>query len=87
MMYIGSERWEATRDLHGWTLTETYEGRAKDGQMKQRTRATYHRTLEQCIRHVLDCEAGEQDSLEAQLDRLGVMYSKLIPVLAREDES
>jgi hypothetical protein len=53
------------RDAYGWTLREWRDGTGKDGEPTRTHRDTYHGTIEQVCRTVLDREAGSGESPKA----------------------
>lgn len=61
-----TERWTVVREPHGLRLDERYDGRDKDGKPIERVRSTWHATLEQCARRVLDAELSERERADAQ---------------------
>ena len=76
-MKIG-ERFEATRDAHGWTLLESYQGQDRDGNPKTMQRRSYHATLPQVVDKVIDMEAGQQQCLAAVLARVERLRDEIV---------
>lgn len=48
----------ATRDQYGWTLTQWVDSQDKYGNPQKKARKSYHPTLEQVCKHVIDVQAG-----------------------------
>ena len=49
---------KATRDRNGWTLTETYTSKDKDGNPKKMSHDYYYGSLGQCLKKSLDIKSG-----------------------------
>ncbi len=59
-----NDKYTVTSDKYQWILTETYEGKSKDGDAKAQTRQTYHGTLEQVLNVILDRESKGCETIE-----------------------
>jgi Fe-S-cluster formation regulator IscX/YfhJ len=72
-----TDRFTATRDSRGWTLTEQYTGKYRDGKPKIATRETYHANLKQVVMKVADIEAGHQRCLEEVIARMEAIHEEI----------
>ena len=71
MITLCNGKYEARRDPHQWILTEFYEGKdRKTGNPKRQSRETYHASLSQVCRLIVDREAGRCEGLEELLAML-----------------
>lgn len=61
-MKIG--RFDISSDKHQWILTESYEGKDKDGNPKMQSRESYFSTIEQCCIAIIQREAKMVDDVE-----------------------
>ena len=80
------ENHRAERDAHGWKLISLHEGmaypngRQAAGVPEMKERVTYHASLKQVLRYVLDAEAGLCESLvevRATVERMELFASGL----------
>lgn len=68
MIEFFNGKYKTHRDGYQWILSEKYEGKTRDGEPVDKWRDTYHATLEQVCRTVLDREAGQCDTAKAIMD-------------------
>lgn len=71
-----TDKLKATRDRNGWTLTETYMGKDKDGNPKEMSREYYYGSLGQCLKKGLDIKSGNCTEL-TELIELIAEFTKL----------
>lgn len=62
-----SEDYEVSRDKYQWILTEWYDGKNKDGDLKRKSRQTYHGSLRQVASQIVD--SVDIDCLDAYIER------------------
>lgn len=62
-----SERFSVDSDKYNWILHEYYLGKDKDGKPKTQSRVTFHATLEQVAKKIVEQSAKERESLERML--------------------
>ncbi len=63
-----SDKWSLTSDPRQWILTEVYEGKNKDGEVKHHSRCTYHSTLHQVSSYLVNQEAKEAITLNQLIE-------------------
>ena len=59
-----NEEYSFDRDKFGWNLYRFVEARDKKGNPKLKKKTTYHATLEQVCKKIIDLEAGKYDSMK-----------------------
>lgn len=59
-----NNRFSVERDTHCWVLEELCPGKTKDGHECMTTKKTYHATIEQAVKFVMDKRMGECQDLK-----------------------
>jgi len=58
------DRFEFEKDKYQWLLHEWREGQDKDGNAKRQKSTTYHGSLDQVARTIIDRKAGDCEDME-----------------------
>jgi hypothetical protein len=66
-----TENWKLDSDKHQWILIQSYDGKDKDGLLKRHEKQSYHGTLAQVAKYIVNQEAKAAEQLEYILDIVG----------------
>ncbi len=72
-----NNKFEISRDKHGWQLHEWKDGLNKDKEPTRTKRTTYHPNLIQICDVVIDREAGCANTMEEVLKRIAFAHMDL----------
>ena len=62
------ENWDLDSDKYQWVLINKREGKDSKGNIKTHNDKSYHGTLKQVVRFILDTESKAADSLSSMVD-------------------
>ncbi len=78
-----NENFKFERDAYQWILTETYMGRdKKTGEPKAQTRKSFHGTLQQVCKYILDRGVKDCQSLEEIIEKI----DKAVELMTKQAE-
>ena len=65
-----NKRFHTHREYAQWVLYEVTEGKNKDGEVTKREKSTYHGSLEQVCKYVIDKSLGDCENLNQIIELL-----------------
>ena len=82
-----NETFSVEKDKYQWLLIETKDGLNKLKEPIKTTRTTYHGTLKQCCKVMMESVVGECESVQQIVDALGFFESTLEDLFRGEQNS
>ena len=86
-MIILNERFSFEKDVYQWKLHEWKEGKTKEGESKRTSSITFHTTLEQICKVILDRTAGDCKTIEELQTLLGNALKLICEKVSSLDEA